>query len=137
MEIKLDGNYTRKLYTVFEQVHEATSDKTAAVWPCTYHLTRQIIHVGYCWWSKEKRWGSVFLWTLIHGKAMVSQPARTYMHQLCVDTGYSLEDLLWVMDDRDGSWERESGNCAISMTWWWWWLCIYVNKKWICYTGQH
>ena len=34
------------------------------------------------------------------------RPARTYMQQLCADTGCSLENLQGAMDDRDGSRER-------------------------------
>ena len=36
-----------------------------------------------------------------HGKASVRQLARTYLQQLCTDTGCSLEDQLEAMDDRD------------------------------------
>ena len=38
----------------------------------------------------------------------VGRPARIYFHQMCADTGCSLEDLLRVMGDRDGWRERES-----------------------------
>ena len=37
------------------------------------------------------------------------------MHHLCVDTGYSLEDLPREMTYRDG-YERIKGICAISTT---------------------
>ena len=36
-------------------------------------------------------------------------PTRTYLHQLCADTGCSLEDLLGAVDDRDG-WRESQGN---------------------------
>ena len=39
--------------------------------------------------------------------ASVGRPARTYLHQLCTDTGYSLEDLSVAMNDKDGWRERE------------------------------
>ena len=42
-----------------------------------------------------------YIWT------SVGWPARTYLHQLCADTGCSLEDLLGAMDDRDRWRERE------------------------------
>ena len=43
----------------------------------------------------------VLLWTPSHRHASVDQPIRTYLQQFCVNTGYSLEDLLGAMDDRD------------------------------------
>ena len=44
----------------------------------------------------------------ILNKSWRQLPAKqwTYIQQLCADTGYSLEDLLGVMDDRDSWWER-------------------------------
>ena len=43
----------------------------------------------------------VLLWTPSHGRASIGRPARTYLQQLCMDTGCSLEDLLEAIDDRD------------------------------------
>ena len=39
------------------------------------------------------------------------------LHHLYVDTRCPLEDLPGVMDERDGCWERDSGNTALSMRW--------------------
>ena len=39
--------------------------------------------------------------TLSHGHASVDRPTRTYLQQLCMDIGFSLEDLVAVMDDRE------------------------------------
>ena len=44
----------------------------------------------------------MLLWTPSHGRAKARQPTRTYIQQFCADTGYSLEDLLGAMDDREG-----------------------------------
>ena len=44
----------------------------------------------------------VLLWSSSLGRARVEQPARTYLRQLCTDTGCNLEDLPEAMDDRDG-----------------------------------
>ena len=49
----------------------------------------------------------VLWWTPMHGYASVGRPASTYIHQLCADTGCSLDDLLRVMDDNGGWRERE------------------------------
>ena len=45
-----------------------------------------------------------------------NRPARTYIHQLCVDTRYSLEDLSRIMNDGDG-WQRRTRKiCATIKT---------------------
>ena len=36
---------------------------------------------------------AVLLWTPSHGRAKAGQPARTYIQQLCADTGCIPEDL--------------------------------------------
>ena len=54
-----------------------------------------------------------------HGREKTGRQARTYIHQLCVDTGCGLEDLPGAMDDRDGWWERVREIRANGTTWWW------------------
>ena len=44
----------------------------------------------------------VLLWISSHWRVKVGQPARTYIQQLYANTGYGLEDIPRVMDDRDG-----------------------------------
>ena len=48
----------------------------------------------------------VLLWTPSHGRAKAGRPARTYIQQLCADTGCSIEDLPEAMDDREKWRER-------------------------------
>ena len=77
-----------------------------------------------CWTLLQKsgrthKWRSP--WTSSHGLASVGWPARTYLHQLCADTGCSLEDRLGVMDDRDEWRERVREIRARGTRWWWWW----------------
>ena len=48
----------------------------------------------------------ILQWTPSHGRAKAGRPARTYMQQLCADTGWSFEDLPEAMDDREGRRER-------------------------------
>ena len=43
--------------------------------------------------------------------ASVGLSAKTYIHQLCADTGWSLEDQLGVMDDWDWCWENQGILC--------------------------
>ena len=45
-------------------------------------------------------------WTPSHRRAKAGEPTRTYIQQLSADTGYNLEDLHGVMDDRDRWQER-------------------------------
>ena len=41
----------------------------------------------------EVRAGDVPLWTHSHGRAKVGRPTRTYLQQLCTDTGCIMEDM--------------------------------------------
>ena len=44
---------------------------------------------------------AVFLWTPIHGHTSFSRPEKTYIHQLCADSGCGLDDMPKLMVDRD------------------------------------
>ena len=44
-------------------------------------------HAGHCWRSRDEFISDVLLWTPTYGRAKAGQPARTYMQQLCEDTG--------------------------------------------------
>ena len=58
-------------------------------------------HVVHCWRSRDELISDVLLWTPSHGRAKAGRPARTYIQQLCTDTGCSLEDLPEAMDNRE------------------------------------
>ena len=91
-------------------------------------LTR---HAGHCWWSRDELISEVLLWTHSHGRAKAKRPARTYIQQLCADTGCSPEDLSEAMDDWEEWRERVRDIHADSTTWWWWWyiyIYIYIYK---------
>ena len=64
----------------------------------TYHFP---LHAGHCWRSKDELISDVLLWTPTHGCASVGRPARTYIQQLCEDTGCNPEDLPEAMSDRE------------------------------------
>ena len=51
-----------------------------------------------------------------HGRSSVDRPARTYQHQLCAETGYSLEDLSGAMDDWDEWRETQSEETLCSQS---------------------
>ena len=63
---------------------------------------KRTIRVGHCWRSKDELISDVLLWIPSHGRAIVGQPARTYIQHLCVEIGCGLEDLPGAIDDRDG-----------------------------------
>ena len=60
----------------------------------------------------------VLLWTPTYGQAKVGRPARTYIQQLCEDTGCSPEDLPKAMSDREEWRERIRDIRASGTTWW-------------------
>ena len=61
----------------------------------------------------EERPNSSVTWSATGGR-----PARIYLHQLCVDTRYSLPE---AVNDRDRWRERVKDICAVNVSWWWWW----------------
>ena len=58
----------------------------------------------------------VYLWTTAYGQAKAGRPARTYIEQLCEDTGCSPEDLPEAMNDREKWRERVRDIHARSTT---------------------
>ena len=86
---------------------------------------RRTRHAGHCWRSRDELISDVLLWTPTHGHAKAGRPARTYIQQLCEDTGCCPEDLPEAMNDREKWRERVRDIHATSTTWWWW----LQNKK--------
>ena len=103
MEKKLDGNYTRMLWAIFNKSwrqHPTKQQLYGHLPPIT--KTIKIRRTGHCWRSRYELISDVLLWTPSHGRAKAWRPTRTYIQQLCVDTGCSPEDLPEVMNDRGG-----------------------------------
>ena len=71
--------------------------------------------------SRGELISDVLLWTPTHGRAKAGRPARTYIQQLCEDTGCCPEDLPEAMNDREKWRERVRDIRSTSTTWWWWW----------------
>ena len=111
MEKKLDGNYARMLRAILNRSwrqHPTKQQRHGHLPPITKTIrVRRTRHVGHCWRSRDE-----LLWTSSQGRATGGRPARTYIQQLCVNTGCSLEDLLGAMDDKDGWRKRESQGDA-------------------------
>ena len=77
----------------------------------------------------NKTWGALpeILWRT-HKRRFLTRtcwPTNKDLHQLCVDTWYTLEDLPGAVDDRDEWWERFREIHTVSVTRWWW--CIYTS----------
>ena len=78
-------------------------------------------HAGHCWRSRDELIRDVLLWIPTHGHAKARRPARTYIQQLCEDTGCCPEDLPRAMNDREEWRVRVRDIRAASTIWWWWW----------------
>ena len=135
LEKKLDGNYTRMLRAILNkswQQHPTRHQLYSHLHPITKTIqARRTRHAGHCWRSKNELISDVLLWTPTYGQAKSGRPARTYIQQLCEDTGYSPEDRPEVMNDREKWRERARDICASGTTWWWWVYCVVaVNQLW-------
>ena len=105
LEKKLDGNYTRMLRAIlnkFWRQHPTMHQLYGYLPPITKTIqVRRTRHEGHCWRSRYELISDVLLWTPTYGRAKAGRPARTYIQQLCEDTGCSLEDLPETMKDRE------------------------------------
>ena len=119
-----------------EQVLAATPHKTPTVRPpppITKTIqVRRTRHAGHCWRSRDELIRDVLLWIPTHGRAKAGRPARTYIQQLCEDTGCCPEDLPRAINDREEWRERVRDIRAASTRWWWWWwscgkICLKNN----------
>ena len=82
---------------------------------------RRTRHTRHCWRSREELISDVLLWTPTYCRSKAGRLARTYIQQVCEDTGYSPEDLPEAMNDMEKWRERVRNIHACSTTWWWWW----------------
>ena len=125
LERKLDGNYTRMLRAVLNKSwrqHPTRHQLYGHLPPITKTIqVRRTRHAGHCWRSKDELISDVLLWTPTYGCAKAGRPARTYIQQLCEDTGCNIEDLPEAMNDREKWRERVWDIRAGGATWWWWW----------------
>ena len=86
-----------------------------------FALSKAVVNVTFTNDSKD-----LFVCTLLdnfssHERAKAGRPARTYIQQLCADTGCIPADLPEAMDDREISREWVSDIHIDGVTWWWWW----------------
>ena len=109
LEKKLDGNYTRMLRAILNKSwrqHPTRHQLYGHLPPITKTIqVRRTRHAGHCWRSRDELISDVLLWTPTYGRAKAGRPARTYIQQLCEDTGCNPEDLPEAMNDREKLWE--------------------------------
>ena len=126
LEKKLDGNYTRMLRAILNKSWRQRPTRHQLYGhlpPITKTIqVRRTRHAGHCWRSKDELIRDVLLWTPTHGRAKAGRPARTYIQQLCEDTGCCPEDLPRAMNDREEWRERVRGIRDTSTIWWWYWM---------------
>ena len=119
------GNYTRMLRAILNkswQQHPTRHQLYGHLPPITKTIqVRRTRHAGHCWRSRDELIRDVLLWIPTHGRKKAGRPARTYIQQLCEDTGCCPEDLPRAMNDREEWRERVRDIRATSAIWLWWW----------------
>ena len=135
LEKNLDGNYTRMLRAILNrswQQHPTRRQLYGHLPPITKTIqARRTRHAGHCWRSKDEIVSDVLLWTPAYGQSKAGRPARTFIQQLCDDTGCDPEDLPKAMNDRE-TWRERVRDIRASRTSWWW--CYGYTEPWVdCY----
>ena len=121
LEKKLDGNYIRMLRAILNKSwrqHPTKHQLYGRLPPITKTIqVRRTRYAGHCWRSRDELISYVLLWTPIYGRAKAGRPARTYIQQLCEDTGCSPKDMPEAMKDREKWRERVRDIRASGTTW--------------------
>ena len=119
LEKKLDGNYTRMLRAIlFWRQHPTRRQLYGHLPPITKTIhVRRARHAGHCWRSKDELVSDVLLWTPTYGQAKAGRAARTYIQQLCEDTGCNPEDLPGAMNGGEKWREMVRDIRAVGTAW--------------------
>ena len=116
LEKKLGGNYTRMLRAILNKSwrqHPTKQQLYGHLPPITKTIkVCRARHAGHCWKSRDELISDVLLWTPSHSRAKAGRPARTYIQQLCEDTGCSPEDMPEAMNDRE-EWRERLGDILL------------------------
>ena len=132
LEKKLDGNYTRMLRAILNKSgrqHPTKHQLYGHLPPSTKTITiRRTRNAGHCWRSRDELINDVLLWAPTYGRAKAGRPARTYIQQLCKDTGCSPEYLLEAKNDRE-RWRERVRDIRAGDTTCWWWNSIFTTSK--------
>ena len=99
-----------------EQVLAETPHKAPTIRPPTSHHENPPSQTNQTGWrSRDELISDVLLWTPTYGWEKAGRPARTYIQQLCEDTGCSPKDLSEVISDMEEWRERISDIHPCSM----------------------
>ena len=132
--LEFSSNYTRILRAILNKSwrqHPTRNQLYGHMPPITKTIeARRTRHAGHCWRSRDELISDVLLWTPTYGRAKAGRPARTYIQQLCENTGCSPEDLPEAMNDRKKWRERVRDIRASGTTRWWWYIYIYIYILW-------
>ena len=90
---------------------------------------RRTRHAGHCWRSRDELIRDVLLWIPTYGREKAGRPARTYIQQLCEDTGSCPEDLPRAMNDREKWRERVRDIRATSTIWYDIYIIQPIDKR--------
>ena len=119
---KLGSNYTRISWAILNKSwrqHPTRHQLYGHLTPITKTIqVRRTRQAGQCWRSRDELISDVLLWTPWYGRANAGRPARTYIQQLCEDTGCSPEDLPEAMNDKE-KWRERVRDIRASCTTWW------------------
>ena len=130
LEKKLDGNYTRMLRAILNKSwrqHPTKHQLYGHLPPITKTIkVRRTRHAGHYWGSRDEVISYVLRWNPTYSREKAGRPARTYIQQLCEDTGSSPEDLAEAMNDRERWRETVRDIRAGGMTWWYIYMSIYI-----------
>ena len=106
LNAKLDGAYTRMLRVVLNaswRDHPTKVQQYGNLSPISSTIRqRRLRFDGYCWRSKKELISSTLLWSQRHDHQGVGRPHKTFIDQLCQDTGCNPEELPAAMEDRKG-----------------------------------
>ena len=95
LEKELDGNYTGIMWAILNKSwwqHPTRHQLYGHLPPITKTIqARRTRHAGHCWRSRDELISDVLLWTLTYCRAKAGRPARSYIQQLCEDTGCILQ----------------------------------------------
>ena len=121
LEKKLDGSYTRTLRVILNKSwrqHPTRYQLYGHLPPITKTIqVRRTRHSGHCWRSKDELISDVLLWTPTYDWAKAEWLARTYIQQLCEDTGCCPGDQPVAMNNREKWRERVRDIRASGTTW--------------------
>ena len=116
LEKKLDDNYIRMLRAILNKSwrqHPTRHQLYGHLPPITKTIqVRRTRHAGHCLRSSNELISDVLLWTPTYDRAKAGRPARTYIQQLCEDTGCGPEDLPEAMYDRE-KWRERVWNICV------------------------